>query len=164
MFLTFRQQLYITTYLIEEKNELKQKLDNISVQSKFCRGSPEYTGLQSHFRSANNTVFILSSSSKSNQTRVVVARGRIETMVKVNNKTMSTVLSFIPILYLKEQSNILWCLWDLRFEKLLYSNKLLSYIFRSKRIVYTVKKVQQSILFKTVTFKTFTFFYAETVA
>ena len=100
MFLTFRQQLYITTYLIEEKNELKQKSDNISVQSKFCRGSPEYTGLQSHFRSANNTVFILSSSSKSNQTRVVVARGRIETMVKVNNKTMSTVLSHLFQFYI----------------------------------------------------------------
>ena len=54
----------------------------------------------------------------SNRTRVVVARSRIETMVKVkNNKTMSTILSFIPILYLKQQRTILWCFCGLKFEK-----------------------------------------------
>ena len=49
--------------------------------------------LQSLFRSANYTVFI--SRFRVKQTRVVVARSRRETMVKVKNKTMSEILSFI---------------------------------------------------------------------
>ena len=63
-------------------------------------------------------------------------------MVKVkNNRTMS-ILTFTRILYLEQQSNILRCFYSLKFEKSLCSNELSSWIFRSKRIVYTAKKVQ----------------------
>ena len=62
------------------------------------------------------------------QTSAGVARGRREAIVKVkNDKTMSTILSFIQILYLKQQSNIIRCFCSLKFEK----------IFYNKRIVYT---------------------------
>ena len=54
-------------------------------------------------------------------------------MVKVKDETMLTILSFARILYLKQQSNILYCVCSLKFEKS---------IFRSTWIVYTAKKIQ----------------------
>ena len=63
-------------------------------------------------------------------------------MVKVKNKTMPTILSFIRILYLKQRVNNRQCFCSLKFEKSLYGNKLSSCIFHSNMIVYTAEKVQ----------------------
>ena len=54
-----------------------------------------------------------------------------------SNETMSVILAFIRILYLKQQSNILWCFCSLKYEKSLFSNNFSSWMFRNKRIVYT---------------------------
>ena len=80
----------------------------------------------------------------------MVVASRREAMVKVeNNKTMSTILPFFQILYQKQQNNFLGCFCCLKFVKRLYSNKLSSCICRSKRIVCTAEKVQQSISLRT---------------
>ena len=42
----------------------------------------------------------------------------------VKNKTMSTILSFIWILLIKQQSNILPCFYSLKVESSLFSNKI----------------------------------------
>ena len=58
-----------------------------------------------------------------------------------NNK--SVILSFIWILYLKQQNNILWCFCNLKLENILRSKKTFSCtIFHSKGIVYTAEKIQ----------------------
>ena len=54
-----------------------------------------------------------------------------------SNRTMSKILLFIRILYLKQQSNILRCFCSLKFEKSLFSNNFFSFIFSSKMIVHT---------------------------
>ena len=59
-----------------------------------------------------------------------------------NNEAMSTILSFFPILYLKQQSNILLCFCSLKFEERFLSNKFFNFIFRSEMIVLTAKKDQ----------------------
>ena len=46
------------------------------------------------------------------------------------------------ILYLKQQSIILWCFCSLKFEKRLYSNELTSCIFCSNGIIYTAGQIQ----------------------
>ena len=51
---------------------------------------------------------------------------------------MSTILSFIRNLYIKQQSNILRSLWGLKFENSLFNN--ISCTFRGKKIVYTAEK------------------------
>ena len=61
----------------------------------------------------------------------MVARRRKETNSKVrNNKTMLKILSFIR------------CFCSLKFEKVLFSNKFFSFVFRSKMIVNTAKNDQ----------------------
>lgn len=62
-------------------------------------------------------------------------------MKAVNNKTMSTILPFIRILHLKQQSNTFRCFWSLKFKKGLCNNKLSSSIFLSKKIAHTAGKV-----------------------
>ena len=82
-------------------------------------------GLQSHFRSANYTAFIRDAiiSSKTDL-RSGSIKGKRSCGTIRNNKAMSTVLSFIRILYPKQQSNILRCFCSLKFEKKsLFSNK-----------------------------------------
>ena len=59
-----------------------------------------------------------------------------------NNKTMLKILPFIAIIYLKQQSSILWCFCRLKFEKILFNNTFSSFIFGSKMIVYTIEKDQ----------------------
>ena len=56
-----------------------------------------------------------------------------------NNKAVSSILSFIRIFYLKQQSNIR-CFCSLKFEKSLCSNEFFSFIFRIKMIILTVEK------------------------
>ena len=74
----------------------------------------------------------------------MVARRKGDEMVKVKvNKIISGILSFIWIVDLKQQNNILWCFYSLTFENNLFSSKLLSCtIFHSKGMVYTAEKVQ----------------------
>ena len=61
----------------------------------------------------------------------MVARRRKETNSKVrNNKTMLKILSFIR------------CFCSLKFEKVLFSNKFFSFVFRNKMIVNTAKNDQ----------------------
>ena len=59
-----------------------------------------------------------------------------------NNKTMLKILSFIRILYRKQQSSILRCFCSLKIKKSLFSNKFFSFIFRSNMIAHTAKKDQ----------------------
>ena len=68
---------------------------------------------------------------------------------KIKNENMLKILTFIPNLYLKQQSSILWCFSRWRFEKSLLSNTFFSFISRSKLIVHTTeKKTKQNILLK----------------
>ena len=61
----------------------------------------------------------------------MVARRRKEINSKVrNNKTMLKILSFIR------------CFCSLKFEKVLFSNKFFSFVFRNKMIVNTAKNDQ----------------------
>ena len=54
------------------------------------------------------TRFLLADTIFSSKTRVVEARSRREAIMEVkNNKTISTILPFIRVLYLKQQKNIL---------------------------------------------------------
>ena len=55
---------------------------------------------------------------------------------------MSEIFSFISTLYLKQQTNIIWCFFSLKFENSLFSNKLFRCIFRSEKKVYTAKNDQ----------------------
>ena len=59
-----------------------------------------------------------------------------------NNKIMLKILSFTLILYLKQQSGVVRCFFNLKFEKSLFSNTFFSCIFRSKMIVHTAEKDQ----------------------
>ena len=61
-------------------------------------------------------------------------------MGKVKINKMSAVLSFIRILYLKQQNNFLRCFCNFKLENSLFSKKLFSCIFLNKGIVYTVEK------------------------
>ena len=54
-------------------------------------------------------------------------RSRSDEMVKVKvNKTISGILSFIWILDIKQQSNMLLCFYSLIFKNIFFSNKLFS--------------------------------------
>ena len=53
--------------------------------------------------------------------------------------TLSAIFSFICKLYLKQQSNIHQCFCNLKFESILFSNKLFRCIFHSKKTVYTAE-------------------------
>ena len=53
------------------------------------------------------TRFLLADAIFSRKTRVAEARSRREAIMEVKNKTISTILPFIRILYLKQQNNIL---------------------------------------------------------
>ena len=54
-------------------------------------------------------------------------RSRSDEMVKVKvNKTISGILSFIWILDIKQQSNMLLCFYSLIFKNILFSKKLFS--------------------------------------
>ena len=46
-----------------------------------------------------------------------------------NNKTISKILPFTHILYLKQQNSILKCFSRLKFEKSLFRNTFFSFIF-----------------------------------
>ena len=74
----------------------------------------------------------------------MVARNGCGEVMKVKfNKTMSEMLLFILILYLKQQSNVFWCFYSLKFKDISFINKLFSCaIFHIKRIVCTAEKVQ----------------------
>ena len=65
-------------------------------------------------------------------------------MVKVKvSKTMSTILSFIQILYLKQQNSVFWYLCSLKSENGLFSCKLFSHaIFYIKGKDNTYEKIQ----------------------
>ena len=65
-------------------------------------------------------------------------------MVKVKvSKTMSTILSFIQILYLKQQNSVFWYLCSLKSENGLFSCKLFSQaIFYIKGTDNTYEKIQ----------------------
>ena len=54
-------------------------------------------------------------------------------------KTNSSIFSFFSTLYLKQQANILRCFCSLKFENILFSNRLFRCIFRSERKVYTTE-------------------------
>ena len=58
---------------------------------------------------------------------------------KIKNENMLKILTFIPNLYLKQQSSILGCFSRLRFEKSLLSNTFFSFISRSKLIVHATE-------------------------
>ena len=57
-----------------------------------------------------------------------------------DNKTTLKILSFIRIIYFKQQSSILWCFCRLKFEKSLFNSTFLSFIFRCKMTVHTAEK------------------------
>ena len=80
-------------------------------------------------------------SSKTNPCSGSTKQKRINGYVR-NNKTMSAILSFISTLYLKQQTNILWCFSSLKFENSLLSSKLLRCIFRSGRKFYAAENDQ----------------------
>ena len=71
--------------------------------------------LQSQFSSVNYTVFI-NNTIKSSKTNPCSDSKRQKVNVE-NNKTMSTILSFIRILHLKPKSSILRHFYRLTFEK-----------------------------------------------
>ena len=52
-------------------------------------------------------------------------------------KTNSPIFSFISTLYLTQQANILRCFCSLKFENILFSNRIFRCVFRSERKVYT---------------------------
>ena len=109
------------------------------------------------------TQFLLADAIISSKTRVVEARSRRDAIEKVkNNKTISTILSFIQVLHLKQQSNILQCFYSLKFQNNLFRHKLSNCIFRSKTIVYTTKKVHIKYFVQNWPVKR-TFFYLQTV-
>ena len=72
---------------------------------------------------------------------------------------MSIILSFIPIFYLKQQSNVLQCFCSLKFEKRLFSDKFLSFIFCSSYSWKEPNKIFCSKLAGKITF-----FYTKTAA
>ena len=74
---------------------------------------------------------------------------------------MSAILSFIWILYLKQQTNILWCFCSLRFESSLFNNNLFRCLFLSKRIAYIAEKEQVKYFLQNELVK-MTFFYVHT--
>ena len=63
--------------------------------------------------------------------------GKIE-----NNKTILKILSFIQVIYLNQQSSILWCFCWLKFEKKLFNIRFFSFIFRSNMIAHAAEKDQ----------------------
>ena len=83
-------------------------------------------GLQSHFRSANyklqcRLLLIISGKKKKTDPRNDSKKEKRSYDKFRNNKTMLKIFSFVQVLYLKEQSNILRCLCSLKFEKKVYS-------------------------------------------
>ena len=66
----------------------------------------------------------------------MVAITRCGEIVNVKlNKTISGILLFILILYLKQQNNVFCCFYGLKFKDILFVNKLFSCaIFHSKEI------------------------------
>ena len=102
------------------------------------------------------TRFFLADAIILSKTGVVEAKSRRKAIVEVkNDKTILTILSFVRVLYL-------WCFCSLKFENSLFSNKLFNFIFWSKRIVYTVKKVHIKYIVLNWLVQT-TFFSVETV-
>ena len=81
-----------------------------------------------------------------------------------NNKTMLKLLPFIRVLYLNQQSSILWCFCRLKpVKKHLFNNTFFSLIVRSKMMVHKAEKNQikysaQNYLDKIA------FFYVQTAA
>ena len=69
-------------------------------------------------------------------------KGKRSNSIIENNKSTLKVLPFIQILYLKQQSSILWCFSRLKFDKRIFSNTFFSFIFRSTMIVHTAEKYQ----------------------
>ena len=91
-------------------------------------------------------------------------RSRREANVEVkNNEIISAIFLFIRVLYLKQQNNILPCFCSLKFENSLFSSKLSNCIIRSKRIVYTTKKVYIKYVVQNWLVKR-ALFYVQTVA
>ena len=74
---------------------------------------------------------------------------------------MLKTLSFIRILFLKQQGSILRCFFRLKFEKSLSINTFFSFIFRSKMIVHTAGKDQIKYFGQNLPGK-ITFFYVQT--
>ena len=92
------------------------------------------------------------------------ARSRRDAIAKVkNNQTISTILSFIQVLYLKQQNNVLRWFYSLKFETSLFSNKFSNCIFCSKGIVYRTKMVHIKYFIQNWPVKK-TLFYLHTVA
>ena len=81
--------------------------------------------LQSHFRSANYITFIRRHKiilGKTEPHNVSRKENRSYCEVR-NNKAILKILSLIQIFYLKQQSNIMWSFYSIKFEKSLFSNK-----------------------------------------
>ena len=79
-----------------------------------------------------------------------------------NNKTVLKILPFILILYLKQQSSILWCFCGLKFEES-FNNTFFSFIFRCKIIVHAAEKDQIKYFYQNHPGK-IAFFYVQTAA
>ena len=72
----------------------------------------------------------------------MVPRSRSDEMVKVKvNITISGILSFIWILDIKQQSNMLLRFYSLKFKNILFSNKLFSCTIL-QGMVHIAQKVQ----------------------
>ena len=100
-------------------------------------------GFTISFPFRNLDIFLLEDAIVSSKTnpRAAAARIRREVMAR-NNEAKAETFSFISTLYLKQQTNILWCFSSSKFENSLFINKLFRYMFRSERKVYTANKDQ----------------------
>ena len=90
-------------------------------------------GFTISFPFRNLDIFLLEDAIVSSKTnpRAAAARIRREVMAR-NNEAKAETFSFISTLYLKQQTNILWCFSSLKFGNSLFSNKLFRCIFRSE--------------------------------
>ena len=107
-------------------------------------------GFTISFPFRNLDIFLLEDAIVSSKTnpRAAAARIRREVMAR-NNEAKAETFSFISTLYLKQQTNILWCFSSLKFENSLFSNKRFRCIFAVRGRFIQLKTTKQSILFKT---------------
>ena len=76
---------------------------------------------------------------------------------------MSVIFPFISTFYLKQQTSILRCFCSLKFEYILFSNKLFRCVFRSKRTIYTAENDQIKYFAQNELVK-ITFLYLQTIS
>ena len=93
--------------------------------------------------------------------RIVVVRSRKEVMVKLKTVNRCQQFQFISILCIKQQSSIIWCFCNLKFESSICDNKLFRCTFRSKRIAYKAETQQVKFLVQNLLVK-MTSFYLQT--